>query len=57
VPGGRACINIANLGRKPYLPLHSYIIEDMHALGFLMRGESLGIKEVVQALQRLGELI
>ncbi|MHA2290378.1 MAG: DNA methyltransferase, partial [Promethearchaeota archaeon] len=23
VPGGRACINIANLGRKPYLPLHS----------------------------------
>ena len=39
VPGGRACINIANLGRKPYLPLHSYIIEDMHALGFLMRGE------------------
>ena len=41
VPGGRACINIANLGRKPYLPLHSYIIEDMHALGFLMRGELL----------------
>jgi DNA modification methylase len=22
VPGGRLCINIANLGRKPYLPLH-----------------------------------
>ncbi len=22
VPGGRACINIANLGRKPYIPLH-----------------------------------
>ncbi|CAD7771601.1 Modification methylase MjaI [Candidatus Methanoperedenaceae archaeon GB50] len=21
VPGGRACINIANLGRKPYIPL------------------------------------
>lgn len=39
VPGGRACINIANLGRKPYLPLHSYIIEDIHDLGFLMRGE------------------
>ncbi|MFL6498345.1 MAG: DNA-methyltransferase, partial [Nitrososphaera sp.] len=37
--GGRACINIANLGRKPYIPLHSYIIEDMHELGFLMRGE------------------
>ena len=41
VPGGRACINVANLGRKPYLPLHSYIIEDMHNIGFLMRGEIL----------------
>jgi site-specific DNA-methyltransferase (adenine-specific) len=39
VTGGRACINIANLGRKPYLPLHSYIINDMLAMGFLMRGE------------------
>jgi site-specific DNA-methyltransferase (adenine-specific) len=39
VHGGRACINVANLGRKPYIPLHSYIIEDMHELGFLMRGE------------------
>ncbi len=39
VPGGRACINVANLGRKPYIPLHSYIIDDMHQLGFLMRGE------------------
>lgn len=39
VPGGRACINIANIGRKPYIPLHSYIIEDMANLGFLMRGE------------------
>lgn len=39
VPGGRACVNIANLGRKPYLPLHAFIIEDMLSLGFLMRGE------------------
>jgi len=39
VPGGRACINIANLGRKPYIPLHIFIIEDMMGLGFLMRGE------------------
>lgn len=39
IHGGRACINIANLGRKPYLPLHAFIIEDMLALGFLMRGE------------------
>ncbi len=39
VPGGRACVNIANLGRRPYLPLHRFIIEDMRDLGFLMRGE------------------
>ena len=41
VPGGRACINVANLGRKPYIPLHSYIIEGMQKIGFLMRGEIL----------------
>ena len=39
VVGGRACINVANLGRRPYIPLHSYIIEDMLDIGFLMRGE------------------
>ncbi len=39
VPGGRACINVANLGRKPYIPLHAYIADDMISLGFLMRGE------------------
>jgi len=39
VTGGRACVNVANLGRKPYIPLHSYIIDDMIEIGFLMRGE------------------
>ena len=39
VTGGRACVNIANIGRKPYIPLHSMIIEIMLDLGFLMRGE------------------
>jgi site-specific DNA-methyltransferase (adenine-specific) len=39
VPGGRACINIANVGRKPYIPLHASIMHDMIDLGFLMRGE------------------
>ncbi|MGH2582505.1 MAG: DNA-methyltransferase [Anaerolineales bacterium] len=39
VPGGRACINVANLGRKPYIPLHAFIIGDMLSLGYLMRGE------------------
>ena len=39
VPGGRACVNVANLGRKPYIPLHSYVIENMLDIYFLMRGE------------------
>lgn len=39
VPGGRVAINIANIGRKPYIPLHSGIIKIMDELGFLMRGE------------------
>lgn len=39
VTGGRACINIANIGRKPYIPLHAMIIEIMLDIGFLMRGE------------------
>ncbi|QYK50972.1 MAG: site-specific DNA-methyltransferase [Anaerolineales bacterium] len=39
MPGGRACINVANLGRKPYIPLHAFIIHDMLSLGYLMRGE------------------
>lgn len=39
VPGGRVCINVANLGRKPYIPLHSLIIDQMLAAGYLMRGE------------------
>lgn len=38
-PGGRACVNVANLGRKPYIPLHSFIIDQMVTTGFLMRGE------------------
>ena len=39
VEGGRACINIANVGRTPYIPLHSYLIEIAIACGFYMRGE------------------
>ena len=39
VTGGRACINIANIGRKPYIPLHAMVTEIMLDLGFLMRGE------------------
>ncbi|KXA95497.1 SAM-dependent methyltransferase [candidate division MSBL1 archaeon SCGC-AAA259E19] len=39
VPGGRACVNIANLGRSPYIPLHAFIIQEMLDIGYMMRGE------------------
>ncbi len=39
VRGGRACINVANIGRKPYVPLNAIIATDMMDIGFLMRGE------------------
>jgi site-specific DNA-methyltransferase (adenine-specific) len=39
VYGGRACINVANLGRKPYIPLSDYISHILIDVGFLMRGE------------------
>ena len=39
VPGGRVCLNVASLGRKPYIPIHAFMAEDLLAAGFLMRGE------------------
>lgn len=39
VDGGRACVNVANLGRKPYIPLHAIIIGLAQEVGFFMRGE------------------
>ena len=39
VEGGRACINIANVGRSPYIPLHLYVTEIAHSCGLFMRGE------------------
>lgn len=39
VNGGRACVNVANLGRKPYIPLSDYISKMMINIGFNMRGE------------------
>ncbi|HET7486543.1 MAG TPA: site-specific DNA-methyltransferase [Acidimicrobiales bacterium] len=38
-PGGRAAVNVANLGRKPYLPLSHDVTRIMGELGFHMRGE------------------
>jgi len=37
--GGRACFNVANLGRRPYIALHAYLIERFERIGFMMRGE------------------
>lgn len=45
VNGGRACVNIANVGRKPYIPYHKFIIDAMYKAGFLMRGEVIWDKE------------
>ena len=39
VQGGRACVNIANVGRTPYIPLHVYIMDIARECGFHMRGE------------------
>lgn len=45
VDGGRACINVANLGRKPYIPLSDHISRMMiEELGFSMRGEIIWAK-------------
>jgi modification methylase len=39
INGGRACINIANVGRKPYIPLSDYISNIMISIGYNYRGE------------------
>ena len=39
INGGRICINLANIGRKPYIPLTDYVSDLMIKLGFNMRGE------------------
>ena len=38
-PGAHACINVNGLGRRPYIPIHAYVIRDMIDADFLMRGE------------------
>ena len=39
VDGGRLCINVANTGRKPYIPLTMHVTRLVLDLGFLHRGE------------------
>lgn len=43
-PGGRAAINVANLGRKPYIPLTSYVHAICMDIGYLPRGEIIWVK-------------
>ncbi|NLM40028.1 MAG: site-specific DNA-methyltransferase [Firmicutes bacterium] len=38
-PGGRYVVNLANLGRKPYIPLHAYFYGIHTAVGFEPLGE------------------
>ncbi len=39
VNGGRACVNVANLGRKPYISLTDYVGILMGQIGFNYRGQ------------------
>lgn len=38
-PGGRAVVNVANLGRRPYVPLSHLVTSRMIEIGFFMRAE------------------
>jgi site-specific DNA-methyltransferase (adenine-specific) len=38
-PGGRYVVNIANLGRKPYIPMNSHFYRVLGEVGFLPMGE------------------
>ena len=37
--GGRLVVNVANLGRKPYIPFSKYFTDVLTEIGFIMRGE------------------
>jgi site-specific DNA-methyltransferase (adenine-specific) len=43
-PGGRICVNVANLGRRPYRPLAADTWAILGRLGFLARGEIVWVK-------------
>lgn len=43
-PGGRMCVNVANLGRKPYRSLAKDVWAILEDLGFLPRGEVVWVK-------------
>ena len=37
--GGRVAVNVANVGRKPYLPLNHHVAGLLSDIGYLLRGE------------------
>ena len=43
-PGGRAVVNVANLGRRPYVSLADHVAVIMEDLKFLARGEVIWVK-------------
>jgi site-specific DNA-methyltransferase (adenine-specific) len=43
-PGGRMVINVANLGRRPYVPFATFITQMAIDLGFFPRGEVIWVK-------------
>jgi len=43
-PGGRAVVNVANLGRRPYVSLADHVTAIMEDLKFLARGEVIWVK-------------
>ena len=47
--GARIAINLAGTGRKPYIPLQSYITQTMIDMEFLMRGEIIWDKGPTRA--------
>ena len=52
-PGGRICVNVANLGRKPYRSLSADVIRILQDdLGLLLRGEV----DLGQGRGRVGQL-
>lgn len=44
LPGGRYVVNVANLWRKPYLPLDAYLWPLHERIGFLPAGEVIWVK-------------
>ena len=43
-PGGRAVVNVANLGRRPYVSLTDHVTAIMEDLNFLSRGQVIWLK-------------